>query len=72
MKMAKCSKFCYERTKKCPPTNDMVDGNKRYINSKSNIYKINNSTESDIANNVKTKPHFRKIFTRTFKSKKVT
>ena len=50
----------------------MVDGNKRYINTKSNIYEINNSTESDIANSVKTKPHFRKIFTHTFKSTKVT
>ena len=69
-KKAKCPKNCYERTNKCPPTNDRVDGNKRYISSKSNIYKTNNFTESDIANNVKTKPHFRKTFTRTFKSRK--
>ena len=69
-KKAKCPKICYERTNKCPPTNDMVDGNKRYINSKSNIYKTDNFTQSDISNNVKTKPHFRKTFARTFKSTK--
>lgn len=64
-----CSNFCYERQQKCLPINDNESSNERDINTNPNTYKINKSTQTGLVYNSKTKPHFRRTFTRTFKSK---
>ena len=64
----KCHGLCAGKEKHCPGS-DCKDSIAKDVNTYPNIYKMSKATQTEGACEHKTRPHFRKTFTRIYKSK---